>query len=280
MLNRRSGGTGLLRGIEMGNAVNIMVSSAKSDFISKFALVHPLIRLAVIMLTNLFSMYFFFLLASYIGNPDVSIEFVVIGNAVQSIATSTLYSAANISGTEKHTGTLGSILSSPSKMLYVFFGKSAFGIVGGIVSVTVSMSYAVFIFGVDFGSANIAGVAIVSLLTCFSLVGMGLAIGSVGIYLRTAAILASLFGYIGLLLCGVNFPIEYLPDWLQVFSYAMPLTYGVEAVRMAVGGASIFAMAEPLTIMVLLGAIYLVISWFLFSAFERISRRKGTTDAF
>lgn len=264
----------------MRNAVNIMLSSAKSDFISKFALVHPLIRLAVIMLTNLFSMYFFFLLASYVGNPDVGPEFVIIGNAVQSMATSTLYSAANISGTEKHTGTLGPILSSPSRMFHIFFGKSAFSITGGVISVTVSMLYAVFIFGVDFGSANLVGVAIVSLLTCFSLMGMGLAVGSVGIYLRTAAILASLFGYIGLLICGVNFPVSYLPEWLQVFSYAMPLTYGVEATRMAVEGASISSMGGPLAIMVLLGSVYLMISWFLFGAFERISRKKGATDVF
>jgi ABC-2 type transport system permease protein len=264
----------------MGGAFTIVATSAKSDFISKFTLVHPVIRLLVIMCTNLFSMYFFFLLASYVGNPDVSPEYVIIGNVVQSVSTSTLYSATNISGTEKHTGTLEPILSSPSRLFFIFFGKSLFSISMGFVSVSVSLFYAAFIFGVDFSSANIGAIVLICVLTCLSLAGMGLAIGSIGIYLRTSAILANLFGYIGLLICGVNFPVSYLPGWLQVLSYGMPLTYAVEATRSAVGGSALGTMAEPLFMMVLLGAIYLTAAWFIFGFFEKISRNRGSLDSF
>lgn len=264
----------------MGNIINVMVSSAKSDFISKFAMVSPQLRLLVIMLTNLFSMAFFFLLAFYVKNPDVSTEYVIIGNVVQSVATSTLYSTSNVSRTEKHTGTLEPILSSPAKLFHVFLGKSAFGITTGFVSVIVSLSFAAFIFGVDFGSASLVSIAVISVLTCLSLAGMGLAIGGIGIYLRTASILASFFGYIGLLLCGVNFPISYLPEWLQIFSYGMPLTYAVEATRMAMGGATLSTIIDPLMIMTILGGFYLIMSWFMFRFFENISRRNGKTDSF
>ncbi|MEA4977219.1 MAG: ABC transporter permease [Methanomassiliicoccaceae archaeon] len=264
----------------MGGALTVIATSAKSDFISKFTIVHPLTRLVVIMCMNLFSMYFFFLLASYVGNPNVSPEYVIIGNVVQSVSTSTLYSATNISGTEKHTGTLEPILSSPSRLFFVFFGKSIFSISTGFVSVSVSLLYAAFLFGVDFGSANIGAIALVCVLTCLSLAGMGLAIGSIGIYLRTSAILANLFGYIGLLICGVNFPISYLPEWLQIFSYGMPLTYAVEATRSAVDGSALTMMAEPLLMMVSLGIVYLIAAWFIFGFFERISRKRGSLDSF
>lgn len=264
----------------MSNALSVIKTSVKTDFISKFALVNPAIRLIVIMMTNLFSMYFFFILADYVGNPNVTWEYVIIGNMIQSIATSTLYSTSNLSNTEKHTGTLEPILAAPSRLFHVFFGKSVFGIVNGVVSVTVSVSFAAFIFGVDFSSANFLAVAVICLLTCISLAGMGLAIGSFGLYLRTSAILANLFGYIGLLICGINFPISYLPGWLQIFSYVMPLTYAVEATRMAVGGAVMSAMAQPLIIMVSLGIVYLIISWFVFGLFEKISRKSGKTGSF
>ncbi len=264
----------------MSGPLTIMASAAKVDFRSKFAVVSPLMRLGVIMLTNLFSMYFFFLLASYVGKSDVTPDYVIIGNMIQSIATSTLYSTSNISNMEKHTGTLEPLLTAPSRMFYTFFGKSLFGIVNGIVSVTVSISFAVFIFGVDFSSANVSAIVVIGLLTCLSLAGMGLAVGSVGLYLRTSAIIASLFSYIGLLLCGVNFPVSYLPGWLQVFSGAMPLTYAVDATRMAVGGATLSAIAQPLMIMMMLGAIYLVFSWFVFGLFEKISRKTGKSGSF
>lgn len=264
----------------MSSPLTIMASAAKIDFRSKFAVVSPLLRLVVIMLTNLFSMYFFFLLAFYIGKGDVTPEYVIIGNMIQSIATSTLYSTSNISSMEKHTGTLEPMLTAPSRVFYVFFGKSAFGIVNGIVSVSVSISFAVFLFGVDFSSANLLAIALIGLLTCFSLAGMGLAIGSFGLYLRTSSILASLFSYIGLLICGVNFPVSYLPEWLQIFSHAMPLTYAVEATRMAVDGALLSAISQPLIIMVGLGILYLTISWFVFGLFEKISRKTGKTGSF
>ena len=75
-------------------------------------------------------------------------------------------------------------------------------------------------------------------------------------------------------------PISYLPGWLQIFSYVMPLTYAVEATRMAVGGAVMSAMAQPLIIMVSLGIVYLIISWFVFGLFEKISRKSGKTGSF
>ncbi|MGI6471496.1 MAG: ABC transporter permease [Candidatus Methanomethylophilaceae archaeon] len=264
----------------MSGPLTIVASAAKMDFRSKFAVVGPLMRLAVIMLTNLFSMYFFFLLASYIGKSDVTPDYVIIGNMIQSIATSTLYSTSNISNMEKHTGTLEPLLTAPSRMFYTFFGKSIFGILNGIVSVTVSISFAAFVFGVDFSSANLSVIAVIGLLTCLSLTGMGMAVGSVGLYLRTSSIIASLFSYIGLLVCGVNFPVSYLPGWLQIFSYAMPLTYAVDATRMAVGGATLSAVSQPLMIMIVLGLVYLIISWFIFNLFEKISRKTGKIGSF
>ncbi len=39
-------------------------------------------------------------------------------------------------------------------------------------------------------------------------------------------------------LCGLFFPIAMLPEWLQPISYALPLTYGVDVLHSAFGGAS------------------------------------------
>ncbi len=264
----------------MGGTVRLVATSVRNDFISKLTLTGPWIRLAVIMCTNLFSMYFFFVLASYVGNPEVSPEYVIIGNMIQSIAISSLYSSAGVSGTEKHTGTLEPIMSSPAKLFYVFLGKSIFPILMGFVSVGISMCYAAFIFGVDFGSANLGLMALICVLTCFSLSGMGLALASFGIYLRSSAIIANVFGYIGLLLCGVNFPVSYLPGWLQAFSYAMPLTYSVDAARSAMEGVSLDSVLFPLGMAALLGIVYLGIAWIMFSYFERRSRIDGKTGIF
>ncbi|MDR1404932.1 MAG: ABC transporter permease [Candidatus Methanoplasma sp.] len=260
--------------------LRIVWASARNSFVTRFTAMHPILWLFQILITSFFAMYFFAALSEYIGNPEVTVSFVVIGNAVQSVAATTLYSVAEIPGVEKHTGTLGALIQSPSSLFSVFLGMSAFGILTGIFAMFVSLGYAAFVFGISFASCNFLSVGVILLLTCLSLTGLGMLLGSAGIRLRTAAIIANIFAYIGLLISGVNFPVSYLPDWVQAVSYCMPLTYAVEAVRGAVDGASLIDLYRPICMMILLGTVFMIIAWFSFKFFEESSRNSGKTDSF
>lgn len=260
--------------------IHIMKAAAKNSLITKFTVVPPAIWIIQILVTSFFTMFFFALLADYIGNPEVTVTYVVIGNAVQSIAATTLYSVAEIPGIEKHTGTLGSLVQSPSPLFTIFLGMSVINIITGMIAMSVSLCFAAFVFGVSFASCNFVSVIIIMILTCLSLAGMGMMIGSIGIHLRTSAIIANVVAYIGLLLCGVNFPMSYLPDWVQSVAHLLPLTYAVEATRDAVNGSSLADIGMPLLIMVVLGAIFLIFAWYSFGYFEEKARTKGTIDSF
>ncbi|MDR2845767.1 MAG: ABC transporter permease [Candidatus Methanoplasma sp.] len=266
--------------MSISQTARIIVSTTKITFISRFTVTPPIFWLIQILATTFFTMFFFSVLADYVDNPEATVTYVVIGNAVQSIAATTLYSVAEIPSVEKHVGTLGALMQSPSSMFTVFIGMSVFSIFSGMVSVTLSLSYAAFIFGVSFASCNFAAVILIMVLTCLSLTGMGMVIGGIGLHLRTSAIIANVVAYIGLLISGVNFPVSYLPEWVQAISYCMPLTYAVEATRDAVNGASIVDLAEPLGMMILLGAIFFVISLYTFKFFEKKSRTAGRLDSF
>ncbi len=263
-----------------GNTAQILKASAKSTFITRFTTMHPVLWILQILITSFFTMYFFVILAEYVGNPEVTVTYVVIGNAVQSIAATTLYSVTEIPGVEKHTGTLGALTQSPASLFSVFLGMSVFSIFTGMIAMMMSLGYAAFIFGIDFSSCNFLSVGVILILTCLSLTGMGMMIGSVGIRLRTASIIANIVAYIGLLISGVNFPVSYLPEWVQTISYCMPLTYAVEATRDAVNGADLTSISGSLGIMILLGLIFIIIAWFSFRYFERSSRKSGRMDSF
>ena len=260
--------------------IRTLGAAAKNSFISRLTVIPPLYRAAQILFTSFFTMYFFVLLAEFIGNPEVTVTYVVIGNAVQSVAATTLYSVAEIPNVEKHTGTIESLTHSPSSLFVIFLGMSSFSIVTGMASMLVSLGYAAFVFGVSFAACNFLSVAVVMIFTCFSLTGVGMLIGGVGIHLRTSAIAANIVAYIGLLISGVNFPVSYLPGWVQVISDFFPLTYAVEATRDAVNGASISGILEPLGIMVALGSVFLVLSWYGLKFFEKKSRIAGKMDSF
>lgn len=262
------------------NGTQILKASAKNSFVTRFTSMHPILWILQIMITSFFTMYFFVILAEYVGNPEVTVTYVVIGNAVQSVAATTLYSVAEVPGVEKHTGTLEGLVCSPASLFNIFLGMSAFSIFTGVVAMLMSLGYAAFIFGISFAACNFLSVAVILILTCLSLTGMGMMIGSVGIRLRTASIIANIVAYIGLLISGVNFPVSYLPEWVQAISYCMPLTYAVDATREAVNGAGIGMLSEQLGMMILLGAIFIIIAWFSFRFFEKRSRISGKIDSF
>ncbi len=112
------------------------------------------------------------------------------------------------------------------------------------------------------------------------MVGFGMVIGSVGVYLRSSMILGSIVLYLGLLLCGVNFPISYLPEWLRPASYVFPLTYGVQAVRDVAAGAGLADLGLLVAVMLGLGILFFVMAYVLFNYFERLALKRGSLDMF
>lgn len=263
----------------MGN-LRVILSSAATYARNRFQMVPWWLWLLQIVFTSFFSMAFFVILSDFIDNPEVSIAFVVIGNIAQSIAATTLYAVSDLPGTEKHVGTLSPLMETPASLFCIFLGMSFIHIAAGAISSALSIGYAIFIFNVDFSGANMLAVVAILVLTCLSLTGFGMAIGSVGLRLRTSAIIANLFSYIGLLICGINFPLSYLPEWVQWIANAFPLTYGARALRGGVGGSDLFALSNDVLTMILLGAIYFIISIVLFRTFEKKARRIGAYDMF
>jgi ABC-2 type transport system permease protein len=242
-----------------------------------FTAIRPPVWLLMMIVPSVFIMFFFYMIAGVAGADQ---DFVVIGNAVQAIAMTTISSVAGIPGTQKHVGTMQPIAIAPSGLFTIFFGMSLFGMMAGFLSVAISLTFATFVFGVSMASVNILSVVIVILLTAFSIGGISMLIGGIGIYLRTSAIIANIMSLIGLALCGVNFPVSALPGWAQTIAYCHPLTYAVQATRDAVNGSSISELAEPILIMIALGILFFMLAFVTFRFFERLARKKGRMDVF
>jgi len=246
-----------------------------------FTTIRPSLWLLQLIVPSLFAMFFFSMIAyAATGGDEAAIEFVVIGNAVQSIGMATVYAVAGIPGTQKHVGTMQPLVLAPTGLFSIFLGMSLFGIFAGFLSIIFSLGFATFVFGVSMASINITSTLVVIILTAFSIGGISMMIGSIGIYLRTSAIIANIATYIGLVLCGVNFPVSDLPGWAQTIAYCHPLTYAVEATRGAVVGSTVADLSNPIMMMLILGVIFIVTSYFTFRFFEKLARKKGRMDVF
>ncbi|MDW5562047.1 MAG: ABC transporter permease [Methanomassiliicoccus sp.] len=225
-------------------------------------------------------MAFFVYVTQVSGTAKMTVDQVALGNALQTVSYSAVFSICSIPGEEKHAGTLPLIMMTPSRIFTVVLGESLFQIVTGIITVAFSLLIAATFFGVSFAQVNLLAVCAVILVTCFAMAGFGLMLGSFGIYLRSSTLLASLFMYVGLVFCGVNFPIDQLPSFLQPISYVLPLSYGVRSLSLAVSGSNVLSILPSLIAMVVIGFIMILIGMAMFYVFEKMARSKGTTEIF
>jgi ABC-2 type transport system permease protein len=233
-----------------------------------------------IFITPIAQIGFFAFLSIYLQYPSSVTQFIVIGNALQSMSFSAVFAVANITSQDKWQGTLPSTMVTPANRVALFIGRAWFQVLLSALIAAAGLLYAGTIFGVSFAQANFIGVALVVLLTSVAMISFGLLISAVGLYMRTALIVANIFLFVTLLLSGVNFPVTELPGWLQPVSWVIPLTYGTEAVRMAIAGASLQALAPILGWEALDGVLVLFAGFALFSTFESLSRKTGRFEEY
>ena len=233
-----------------------------------------------IVITPIAQIGFFALLSIYLQYPSSVTQYIVIGNAMQSMSFAAVFAVANITSQDKWQGTLPSTMVTPANRIALFIGRASFQVLLSALIAAAGLLYAATIFGVSFATADFLGIAVTVLLTSVAMTGFGLLISAVGLYMRTAMIVANIFLFVTLLLSGVNFPVSALPAWLQPVSWVIPLTYGTQAARMAIAGSSFMALLptlgwETLDALVVMGAGYA-----LFTGFENLSRRTGRFEEY
>ncbi len=233
-----------------------------------------------IVITPIAQIGFFAFLSVYLKYPISVTQYIVIGNALQSMSFSAVFAVANITSQDKWQGTLPSTLVTPANRVALFIGRAWFQVLLSALIAAAGLLYAAGIFGVSFADANFVGIALVVFLTSMAMISFGLLISAVGLYMRTALIVANIFLFVTLLLSGVNFPVSSLPGWLQPVSWIIPLTYGTEALRMAISGSSLSSLLPILGWEALDGLLVMVIGYELFRGFEGLSRRTGRFEEY
>ncbi len=233
-----------------------------------------------IFILPLMQMAFFAFLAGYLNYGASYVQYVVVGNALQVMSFSAVFSVANITSQDKWQGTLPSLIVTPANRMALLIGRAFFQVLMSTMIAVTGLVYSWLIFGVSFSSANLVGIAIVIILTSLAMISFGLLISGIGLFMRTAMIVANIFLFLTLLVSGVNFPISSLPIWLQPISYSIPMTYGVDALRMAISGASLMAMFPVLIQELVNGLAVLLVGYLLLIGFEKLARSTGRLEEY
>jgi len=232
--------------------------------------------LGTIFVIPLTQMIFFAFVAQLADNPTSSIAYVVVGNAVATVTYSSIFSVCQTTDNEKQAGTMEHILVSPANRMALYFGRGLVPILISLATVSVALTYAVVLFHVAFAPSAVVPLAISIVLTAFAMVGFGLLLGGVALYLRTSIILGNIFLFLGLLLSGANFPVSSLPLPLQWIGRFLPLTWGIAAVRAGLSGAP---LSQLLPLWGLVGLCALVAFGLAIGLWDTFERRALATGS-
>lgn len=206
--------------------------------------------------------------SKYVNGADY-ITYIVLGSALNVLAVATLMNIGRALITELREGTLEMLLLSPAPRSEYFFGclleqtTRAFLEFGTVLIVGV-------LFGAKLSYFLSARALITILLAILSFFCMGILLSSVMLYTRDTYLTQNTLFVTMSLVCGITYPIQYLPDWVQNVAQIFPLTPAVTLFRNVVIGHENLISNHLLIVQILvLSGIYLVLGMIWYQSMER-----------
>jgi ABC-2 type transport system permease protein len=157
------------------------------------------------------------------------IKFMYPGIVAQSVLTSSLFAGVSVVW-DREYGFLREILVAPIGRSGIVLGKAIGATVTALLQVAVMLVLAP-ILGVSLSPAIILGLIPIVVILSLGLSGLGILIASFMTSQQGFQLVIQLLIFPLIFLAGVFFPVNNVPNWLEIISKLNPLTYGVDAVR-------------------------------------------------
>ena len=217
------------------HSLRLFLSQARLSYQGYFSITSPFGYIASKLGFPFFLMLFFIFMGKFVGftNP----LYIVIGNVLLIPASNSMSGVTYAIGDERGWGTLSYVLGSPAARAPIFMGRALFYILDGFVTALLGFAIAAGIFHLDMSKINFAMLILSIFLIAITSSGLGFLFGSISLVTRDGWIILNTFLSALYILVGVNFPVESLPSALQTIAYGLPLTRGIMAARLALGGA-------------------------------------------
>lgn len=156
--------------------------------------------------------------------------YVVLGSAINVLAVSTLMNVGRALITELREGTLEVLLLSPMSRIQYYLGCLAEQTERALLEFATVLIVGGML-GARLGAVlNLQAFAAI-LLSIFGFFCMGLSLSAIMLETRDTYITQNTLFITMSLSCGIAFPIQYLPEWVQRFAQIFPLTPAVELFR-------------------------------------------------
>jgi ABC-2 type transport system permease protein len=212
---------------------------------------------------------------SLAGTTDY-ISYIVIGSTLYMWLNITLWDVGFHLRNEQMRGTLESNWLCPVWRLSIMLGSSLTKLGTALFFLAIAVFEFRLFFGIRLWQGDPLLLFLILALVIASIYGIGIAFGSLVLRFKEANTMVFLVRGIFLIFCGISYPLEVLPRWMQEVAAFLPLTYAIQAIRAVVLTGATFSEIWPELQMLALFAVVLPIAGSLaFLVTERRARRTG-----
>ncbi|MEM3851459.1 MAG: ABC transporter permease [Methanomassiliicoccales archaeon] len=237
----------------------------------------------------LLPVFLYYFIATYLGRSAVQsldpsgttyISFFVIGLAFQGYVSALVASLSQRIRTEEEMGTLEHVMLSPTGPAAILAYTTLWPLLLNSVQAGVVLLIGIYLFGVRL-HVNLAATALILVLTLASNAGIGMMAAAYTLFAKQGNPISLFFSTFSVFISGVVFPVTVLPFALRIVSYAIPLTWGLVGLRLAMlNAAALPALLPYVEYLGIACAISLPLGFLLFRAAFNFVRRQGTLSGY
>ncbi|MEW5919226.1 MAG: ABC transporter permease [Gemmatimonadota bacterium] len=221
------------------------------------------------------------LMAPVIANEGVHyFAFVTLGIFATSIVAAALTSLPDAIAADLNSGFYEAVVSTPTGAGTVAVGLSGYAVLWSAVR-GVILVFAGALLGISLVWARLPEALVIVLLIVLAHFGIGLLAGAMVIAFRTNVAIPQITLLASGLLGGVYYPTSVIPSWIANVSEAVPLAYGLRALRHTLLDGQGFSMvADDLAVLVAFAAVLVAVGAMAYRAALYYARQAGSLSQY
>lgn len=216
-------------------------------------------------------------LPTFGGQEVTYMEFVAVGIAISAFIQLALGRVATSMSEEQVTGTLESLLMTPTSPATIQVGSVVYDLIYIPIRTAVFLGVIAVAFGLGLDPSGLLPATVVLLVFIPFVWGLGVASAGTTLTFRRGSGFIGLGSTILVLFSGAFYPLDLLPEWVEKVAQLNPITIAVDGMREPLlGGTGWEGVGTAVLILIPLSALSLLGGILVFRAALRRERRQGT----
>jgi ABC-2 type transport system permease protein len=178
---------------------------------------------------------------------------------------------------ERWEGTLEYTFMAPIRRWTQLLGSTLYAVLYALVHTLVMLVVLTLFFGLDLGNADGLTAIVFLAVGSLSFIGIGMMAAILPLmYVERGAQMTFVIQSTLLLVSGVYYSVEVLPDWMQVLARLSPATYVLEGMRAGlISGTPVTDLLHLLWPLAVMAVVFIPLGLWTFGRAERYAKRTG-----